>query len=83
MAPEQDARISLGWSRERLAVESGVSVASIYLLERALTAGPDEDARIREALVVALVRRWNGKRLSAREMVVLSRTYLPEVPLLS
>jgi hypothetical protein len=75
--------LPLGWPRERLAVESGVSVASVYLLERALTAGSEEDARIREALVLALVRRLDSKRLSAREMVVLSRTYLPEAPLLS
>ena len=45
------ARIKLGWTVERLAEQSGVSIASVYLLERLGTAGPDDDARILGCLV--------------------------------
>jgi transcriptional regulator with XRE-family HTH domain len=68
--------IKLGWSRERLASESGVSVASVYLVERMQTAGLSDDARIRDALVLALVQKWNTSRFLLCEEVVLPPAYL-------
>jgi hypothetical protein len=50
MISEQSDRIGLGWSHERLARASNVDVASVYLLERMGTAGPEDDARIRRGL---------------------------------
>jgi len=50
MTSDQADRIFLGWSHEQLARLSGVSVASVYLLERLGTAGPDDDTRIRNKL---------------------------------
>jgi len=50
MSPEQADRIKLGWSREKLARQSGVSVASVYLIERIGGSIETDDARVREAL---------------------------------
>ena len=50
MLQEQADRMTVGWSREQLARASGVSVASVYLLERMGTAGPDDDSQIRDSL---------------------------------
>ncbi|RYE93865.1 MAG: XRE family transcriptional regulator [Oxalobacteraceae bacterium] len=36
-------RLLLGWSREDLAKRSGVPIASVYLIERMGTAGPEDD----------------------------------------
>jgi len=49
--------MSLGWSFEKLAKESGVAVASAYLLERMGTAGPEEDAKMWDALNKHLLER--------------------------
>ena len=49
MTSEQADRITVGWSHEQLARASGVSVASVYLLERMGTAGPEDDTRILQA----------------------------------
>ena len=51
------ARMSLGWSFERFAKESGVAVASVYLLERMGTAGPEDDAKMWDALNKHLLER--------------------------
>lgn len=53
MASELVKRIAVGWTREQLAMASGVSVAAVYLFERMGTAGVDDDARIRNALAEA------------------------------
>ena len=50
MTSGQADRMTLGWSREQLARASGVSAASVYLLERLGSAGPEDDARIRNGL---------------------------------
>ena len=50
MIQEQADRIRLGWSHERLARASGVTVAAVYLLERLGSAGLEDDARIRNSL---------------------------------
>lgn len=39
------------WSREDLARRSGVSIASVYLIERLGTAGPEDDALIARVLL--------------------------------
>lgn len=80
MTPEQNARIRLGWSRERLASVSGVSVSSIYLIERTQTAGSNDDARIREALVSALIQQRNVSRFLLYEEVLLPPAYLLQAP---
>ena len=48
--------MSLGWSREHLARVSGVSLASIYVLERLGSSGEQEDELTREALANGLAR---------------------------
>ena len=54
MTSEQADRMTIGWSREQLASASSVSVASVYLLERMGTSGPEDDARIRSTLAQLL-----------------------------
>lgn len=54
----------LGWSREDLARYSGVSVASVYLIERLGSSSENDDARMRDALARALAAR--GAELSRR-----------------
>lgn len=50
-------RMLLGWSREELAKQSGVSFASVYLLERMGAAGPRDDLLITRTLLEAHRRR--------------------------
>ena len=57
MTQEQSTRMGLGWLPEQLAQKSGVSTASVYLLERMGTAGPEDDARIRNTLTKGQVER--------------------------
>lgn len=40
-----------GWSREDLAKRSGVHIASVYLIERVGTAGPEDDALMLRVLL--------------------------------
>ncbi len=46
----RELRMRLGWSEARLAKESGVTIASVFLVERLGTAGTADDLRISEAL---------------------------------
>jgi transcriptional regulator with XRE-family HTH domain len=50
MTRVRDLRVRLGWSEAKLAKESGVTVASIFLIERLGTAGLTDDLRVLEAL---------------------------------
>lgn len=43
-------RVLLGWSRERLAQESGVPVSEVYTFERIGQADPEAVAKIKAAL---------------------------------
>lgn len=54
-------RIALGWSREQLARASEVDVAAVYLFERMGTAGAEDDARIRSALIQAKLEPVRGE----------------------
>ena len=65
MVSEQVDRMRLGWSREDLARYSGVSVASVYLIERFGSSTEGDDARMREALTRGLAAR--GVESSRRE----------------
>ena len=49
--------MTLGWSFEKLAKTSNVAVASVYLLERMGTAGPEDDASIWDVLNKHLAER--------------------------
>ena len=55
------ARIALGWSREQLAQASEVDVAAVYLFERMGSAGAQDDARIRSALIQAKLEPARGE----------------------
>ena len=66
----RSARMSLGWSIEKLAKESRVTVASVYLLERMGTAGPEDDAKMWDVL--------NG-RLAERSPEAAGRTQVPQL----
>lgn len=44
-------RLLSGWSREDLAKRGGVPIASVYLVERMGTAGPEDDALMIRALL--------------------------------
>ena len=66
----QLARTSLGWSFEQLAKESGVEVASVYLLERLGTAGPDDDARMWDILNKHLLERSQGAAVQKPEQSI-------------
>lgn len=57
MVPEQVDRMRLGWSREDLARYSGVSIASIYLVERLGSATEADNERIHDALVRGLAQQ--------------------------
>ena len=61
MIQEMADRISIGWSRKQLSRASDVSVASIYLLERMGTAGPEDDLRIRT--VLARLKTKHGRQV--------------------
>jgi hypothetical protein len=54
------ARFLLGWSRERLALESHVPVSSVYILMRLGSAGPEHEAQIRAALEAAGIEFTDG-----------------------
>ena len=70
MKSEQVDRMRLGWSREDLARYSGVSVASVYLVERLGNSTEYDDGRIRDALARGLAARGSeSKRDSARQAV--------------
>lgn len=59
-------RLLLGWSRENLAKRSGVPIASVYLIERMGTAGPEDDALMVRVLLVDRKSR-SLKRLLVNE----------------
>ena len=63
MAMLQSFRAEFGWSREKLAHESGVQVSSVYLLERLGTAGPEDDAKVFNTLARCHLDRLRLSRL--------------------
>ena len=65
----QSARMGLGWSIEKLANESGVAVASIYLLERMGSAGPEDDGKVRDTLNRRFAERVQSAVPSKREQI--------------
>lgn len=68
MVPEQIDRMRLGWSREDLARYSGVSVASVYLIERIGSSTESDDANMRDALTRGLTAL--GSDPSSRESAI-------------
>lgn len=73
MTSEQVDRMTIGWSREQLARASGVSVASVYLLERMGTAGPEDDARVQNALA-----KGRSKLVPRRDPFAANDLHLPQ-----
>lgn len=69
----QSLRMMLGWSREELAKRSGVSFASVYLIERMETAGAQDDALIVRTLISSHRSRF-PKLLIGRDAVSLDHS---------
>ncbi|MGI4806875.1 MAG: hypothetical protein ACRYF2_02070, partial [Janthinobacterium lividum] len=56
--------MTLGWSREDLAQYSGVSIASVYLMERSGSSTEGDDARIHDALARGLAEKSRKNTLA-------------------
>ena len=80
MVPEQADRMTLGWSREDLAQYSGVSIASVYLMERSGSSTEGDDARIRDALARGLAEKSRKKHARKTELSSQGSTVAPTIP---